>query len=602
MKKWLTNKKIGTRILLGFLVVAVITAAVGGIGIFSLQSVHQSYSLAYTDSVTALSYVEELSSTFQAMRIQVFGVVLAQSAQDKEEYVARIAEYGQTMRDAVAGYRDMLSRYEVSAVQNEHDLINAIEAELLGYAELRDALVSGIAMQADRQAEAYESLRTGGAIGTQAQQVDAVIRELIDYNNRYAHEQIAANGRAALFSTLLMIGCVAVSVALAMIVGASISRSISRPVKNLVKAANALALGDVEVSVHADTNDEIGELVRSFGLMAANIRAQAHLAERIAGGDLTVEVDVRSEADLLGRKLSEMVEGNNVIFSGIAAAADQVNDGALQLSDASQSLAQGSGEQASSIEEISASIEEVAEQTKQNAGAASQANEVVSSAMDQAKQGNGRMSEMMRAMAAINESSTNISKIIKAIDDIAFQTNILALNAAVEAARAGSAGRGFAVVADEVRTLAGKAAAAAKETTALIEDSIQKVQAGTTLAHDTAAILREIVDNTARSAELVSGIATASNDQTAGIEQISIAVNQVAQVVQTNSATAEETASVSEELAAQAEELKAIVAQVRLKASSISAAIGSGDMLPQQSRSALGAGTQLRASSGLGKY
>jgi methyl-accepting chemotaxis protein len=227
-------------------------------------------------------------------------------------------------------------------------------------------------------------------------------------------------------------------------------------------------------------------------------------------------------------------------------------------------LSQGSTEQASSIEEITASMTQVSAQTKQNAANANQANQLALAAKENAVEGNGQMQGMVKAMAEINDSSSNISKIIKVIDEIAFQTNILALNAAVEAARAGQHGKGFAVVAEEVRNLAARSANAAKETTEMIENSIRKVEAGTEIANNTAVALNKIVDGVAKAAELVGDIASASNEQATGIAQINQAISQVAQVVQTNSATAEESAAASEELSSQAELLKNAVNRFRL--------------------------------------
>lgn len=219
-----------------------------------------------------------------------------------------------------------------------------------------------------------------------------------------------------------------------------------------------------------------------------------------------------------------------------------------QVAGASQSLAQGSTEQASAIQQITASIDEIAEKTKQNADEANSAAELVSQAIKDVKYGNSQMHDMMEAMADINRSSESISKIIKVIDDIAFQTNILALNAAVEAARAGEAGKGFAVVAEEVRSLAAKSAAAASETAELIEDSISKVNTGSRLADDTAKALETITGVVQKSEVIINGIADSSNYQATAVSQINQAITQVSQVVQTTSATSEECAAASEEL------------------------------------------------------
>ena len=228
---------------------------------------------------------------------------------------------------------------------------------------------------------------------------------------------------------------------------------------------------------------------------------------------------------------------------------------------------------------MTASIAEIATQTKQNAVNANQASELAADARDNAVKGNDQMKEMLNSMTEINNSSANISRIIKVIDDIAFQTNILALNAAVEAARAGQHGKGFAVVAEEVRNLAARSADAARETTELIEGSIDKVQIGTKIANNTASALTEIVSGIEKSAGLVKDIATASNEQASGIAQINKGLEQVSQVVQNNSATAEESAAASEELSGQAELLKEMVGKFKLnalKASSGALYLGDG--------------------------
>lgn len=281
----------------------------------------------------------------------------------------------------------------------------------------------------------------------------------------------------------------------------------------------------------------------------------------MANGDLTHSItgDYKGEYGKIKDAMNHTSQSISSVLSNINIAAAQVSTGSNQVSDSSQALSQGATEQASSIEELSASISDISMQTKQNSTKAIEANELAIRAKDDAVTGNDQMQLMVRSMEEINESSANISKVIKVIQDIAFQTNILALNAAVEAARAGTAGKGFAVVADEVRNLAAKSADAAKETTMMIEGSISKAEAGTKIANKTAEALAKIVTGVEKAANLVAEIAAASNQQATGITQINVGIEQVSQVVQVNSATAEQSAAASEELSSQADLLKEMI-------------------------------------------
>ena len=240
------------------------------------------------------------------------------------------------------------------------------------------------------------------------------------------------------------------------------------------------------------------------------------------------------------------------IASSISEGADQTSDAAAQVSRSSQTLADGSSEQAASLEETSSSLEEMASMTKRNAESAAKAKELAAQARTTSDTGVNEMRKMQAAMDEIKGSSNEVAKIIKTIDEIAFQTNILALNAAVEAARAGEAGLGFAVVADEVRSLAQRAAASARETAAKVEVSVSRSEQGGRLLGNVAASLAEILDKTRQVDSLVAEIAQASQQQSEGISQVNLAVSQMDKVTQSNAATAEESAAAAEEFNAQA--------------------------------------------------
>ena len=313
----------------------------------------------------------------------------------------------------------------------------------------------------------------------------------------------------------------------------------------------------------------IGVFVFARVLAGTFVRPMKELEAKtglMADGDLTVHLDVRSN-DEIGHAaiaFNKMAKQMNDVMGKIAVAARQVASGSKNISDSGNMLAKGASTQASSVEELSASIAEITAQTTGNATNATHANELTKEANAKALAGNKRMEEMLQAMSDINESSANIAKIIKVIDEIAFQTNILALNAAVEAARAGQHGKGFAVVAEEVRNLAARSAKAAKETTDIIEKSINTVNAGTELARGTADALRSIQESIDQITGLVGGIADASQKQSSALQMLNQGVLQVSNVVQTNSSTAEESAAASVELSAQADLLQEAVHRFKL--------------------------------------
>jgi len=322
---------------------------------------------------------------------------------------------------------------------------------------------------------------------------------------------------------------------------------------------------DVEnINKFAHSKDEIGQAINGSATFINHVTHIAQELEGLADGDLTVEVEILSENDVLGVSLYKMEDSLSHMFEEIKASTSQVSAGSRQVADGAQALAQGSTEQAASIDELSSSISEIAERTKTNAATAEKTSKLSETIKENAEKGSRQMDDMITAVGEINEASRNISKIIKTIDDIAFQTNILALNAAVEAARAGQHGKGFAVVAEEVRSLASKSADAAKNTGNMIQSSMEKAEYGTHIAGETAASLKEIVAEINKSNQLIAEIARASEEQSLGIAQINIGIEQVAQVVQQNSATAQESAAASEEMSGQSDILQSLISHFKL--------------------------------------
>ena len=374
-------------------------------------------------------------------------------------------------------------------------------------------------------------------------------------------------------SSIFLLVLLAVAVLFAVGIMMILIKGLTRPIYELEETAKAISNGSIENSITYESRDELGVLADSFrktceGLSAV-IQDLSYLMNEMAKGNF----DIRTSAEdyYVGdfrpilSSIREMNRNLSSTLRRIDEASDQVASGSDQVSSGAQGLSQGATEQASAVEQLAASINDISEQVKQTSENAKMASEQVENAGSDLQISNQKMEEMIAAMSEISDRSSEIGKIIKTIEDIAFQTNILALNAAVEAARAGSAGKGFAVVADEVRNLASKSAEAAQNTTHLIEGSMQAVDNGTKIAGSTAEALLSTVESTKNAVELVEKITRAAEQQANSIQEITQGMDQISSVVQTNSATAQESAAASEELSSQSQMLKELTGRFTLR-------------------------------------
>lgn len=357
------------------------------------------------------------------------------------------------------------------------------------------------------------------------------------------------------FSSDLMRNTLIVCIILLVIIsilGGFFGTYLGTPLKRLADAAKEISKGKISIDLQKTSGkSEISVLQNSFCDLLETFQQQAEIIHTLSNGNFSISVQAKSEEDIVGNALATLINENHSTFTQMSIAADQIEQGSVQIAEASKNLADGATEQASAIEEITASVTDIANKSKSNASEVGDVQNMIVEAAQAIRSGNDQMQEMVTAMKEIKSASEDIQKIIKVIDDIAFNTNILALNASVEASRAGEHGKGFVVVAEEVRNLAGRSAEASKQTADMIEDSIHRVQKGFDLAIDTKEALQTISNLVERITESGSIIAQASTEQAASASQIDEALAQISQITQTNSATSEQCAAASEELSNQ---------------------------------------------------
>ncbi|MDL2288061.1 methyl-accepting chemotaxis protein [Oscillospiraceae bacterium OttesenSCG-928-F05] len=554
------HQKIRTKLITAFAILLVIAFTIGIIGMVVSNSLDGSITTLIEGSATGLYNASITESYANAMQAQLYAGAYEAVQGNHEATVesgAKYDEYDALFQEMLVDYKATMDMDDETDARLYAALETAYDNFSASTGEYGAAMESGDPEHIDRVLD---------EINANVPAVLTAVQALVTYNRDSMATEEAETTVYAQTAGLVQIIIMLAAAVIAVVLTFLISTAIAVPSRELASAAKRIALGEVDITLNiARRRDEIGELADAFHEMVRGFQHQAEVLSAIAEGDLTVEMRPESDKDVVGKAIVRILENNNALMAEIRQAAGQVADGATQIADGASALASGSTEQAASVEQLSASIAEVQREAEDNTKLAVNTMEETNEAGRLMEESLSFMQQVTDTMRTIEESSTEIGKVIKVIDDIAFQTNILALNAAVEAARAGQHGKGFAVVADEVRNLASKSAEAAKETAALIEGSMENVKRGTEIVTLTGESLSKVGEIAGHNAVSMTAMSESSSRQSAAISEITTGMNQISQVVQSNSATAEESAASAEELSAQSATLNRIVGQFKLQ-------------------------------------
>ena len=559
------NLKIGKKILVAFLIVIVMA---GVLGVGSLTRIAVLAKSVDTYAHTTIPAITYLWTARRAVRQIEECALEATIVMDRNE----LMEIENELFEIRTVFDNALDSFEAVTGDRLKNEIAEIRTLMEAVTVSRDHLLEECEkLTAQGNAKAYEIYHNEYTPAFE-KVVDKMI-ELSDtmydgVENRYEDAQ-----KVKVNSTIIVTVLLLITIAMCVAMAAALSRMLLKPVREIETAMKQVAKGDFKkVSLTYDSGDELGQLsdsvrgtIHKLDVITDDL---AYLCGELGSGNFTVKSahipDYTGDYFAILKGLRYIRDTLTDTLVNIDSASGEVLSGSRQVANGSQSLAQGATEQASAVEQLLASMTEMQHQVKDNADHAANASRMASEAGAGVTESNRIMGELMEAMENINATSNEISKVVKSIDDIAFQTNILALNAAVEAARAGAAGKGFAVVADEVRSLAAKSAESVKTTTVLIQNTLDAIAKGSKLATTTSDALHGVVAKAEAVNERVMEIARASDEQLSAVNQMTIGIEQISAVIQSTSATAEESAAASEELSGQANMLKEMISKFRL--------------------------------------
>ncbi|MBQ7681099.1 MAG: MCP four helix bundle domain-containing protein [Oscillibacter sp.] len=555
------NLEIQARLVVSFLIVVALMVVTGIVSSVMLSRVGNTLENFHDTSYQTVVNSWKGKRALSALRANLLQTTVEADPILSSNYIAEARAEFQTFQEAISalehtytGDKANLTRLD-TLVQQVTPMIN----NLYVYAERGD-LDNGYAYLRDTYQPVANELRDMfDAIGVEA-------------DNR-ATEKVSAGGTAATISNVTVAVMIVISGVVSVFLALSIAKSITTPVDEMQAVTLAVSKGDFESVIQYSGKDALGHLADNMRNLTATIKEIITDIEMQlkAMGEGNFNIRSRNEDMYLGsfsriqEAMTKLSRAVSETMAQIDISADQVNSGGEQISSSAQAMAQGASQQAASVSELAQTISGISHAVDETALHAQNAKVDNQAAHDQIEVCSRHMADLMGAMKAIEVKSLEISKVIKTIEDIAFQTNILALNAAVEAARAGAAGKGFAVVADEVRNLATKSQEASKSTSALIEETVKAVNEGSRISVETDESLKEVVIRAQKVMDAVTRISQATDSQSKDVQQVSTGIDQISSVVQTNSSTAEQSAAASEELSGQASVLKDLVGRFTLR-------------------------------------